>query len=179
MRKLLQSFFALLLMMLLLPAALHAQERTISGTILSDDNKTPLSGVTIRVKGTNRVVQTNANGSFSIKINSGETLQFSHVGYQPTEVKPTGTTVAISLKTSENTLGEVVVTAMDIRRNPRELGYSVQTVKGSDIQQTQRENFLNSLQGRVAGLTVTPTSGAAGASTGIVLRGFNTLSGTN
>ena len=179
MRKLLQSILALLLLMFLLPAALHAQERTISGTILSDDNKTPLSGVTIRVKGTNRVVQTNADGSFSIKINSGETLQLSHVGYQPIEVKPTGTTIAISLKTSDNTLGEVVVTAMDIRRNPRELGYSVQTVKGSDIQQTQRENFLNSLQGRVAGLTVTPTSGAAGASTGIVLRGFNTLSGTN
>jgi TonB-dependent SusC/RagA subfamily outer membrane receptor len=68
---------------------------------------------------------------------------------------------------------------MDIKRNPRELGYSVQSVKGSDIQQTQRENFVNSLQGRVAGLTVTPTSGAAGASTGIILRGYNTISGTN
>src|SRR5436189_1417260 len=179
MRKLLQSIFALSLIMLLLPATLLAQERTVTGTILSDDNKTPLAGVTIKVKGANRVVQTNANGSFSIKLNSGETLQLSHVGYQPMDIKPTGTTVAISLKPSENTLGEVVVTAMDIKRNPRELGYSVQTVKGSDIQQTQRENFLNSLQGRVAGLTVTPTSGAAGASTGIVLRGFNTLSGTN
>ena len=68
---------------------------------------------------------------------------------------------------------------MDIKRNPRELGYSVQTVKGNDLQQTQRENFVNGLQGRVAGLTVTPTSGTAGASSGIVLRGFNTISGTN
>jgi TonB-linked SusC/RagA family outer membrane protein len=74
---------------------------------------------------------------------------------------------------------EEVVVAMDIKRNPRELGYSVQTVKGADIQQTQRENFVTGLQGRVAGLTVTPTSGAAGASAGIVLRGYNTISGTN
>jgi hypothetical protein len=81
------------------------------------------------------------------------------------------------MKAIAGSLGEVDV--VDIKRNPRELGYSVQTVKGSDIQETQRENFVNSLQGRVAGLSVTPTSGAAGASTGIVLRGFNSTSGTN
>ena len=156
-----------------------AQERTVSGTVISD-NKTPLNGVTVKVKGTNRTVQTDANGFFTIKVNAGETLQFSYVGHQPADIKPgTNNTVNVTLKQTDNTLGEVVVTAMDIRRNPRELGYSVQTVKGSDIQQTQRENFVNSLQGRVAGLTVTPTSGAAGASTGIILRGYNTISGTN
>lgn len=180
MRKFLQLFFALSLMLLLLPSALLAQERTITGTIVSEENKTPLSGVTVRVKGTQRIVQTDAKGNFSIKVNPGETLQITYVGYQPTDIKPgAGNTVGISLKPSDNTLGEVVVTAMDIKRNPRELGYSVQTVKGTDIQQTQRENFVNSLQGRVAGLTVTPTSGAAGASSGIILRGFNTLSGNN
>ena len=180
MRKILQLVLALMLVFLLLPPALQAQERTITGTILSEDTKAPLSGVTIRVKGTRRIVQTDANGKFSIKVNSGETLQVSYVGYQSKEVKPgDGAALGISLKTADNMMGEVVVTAMDIKRNPRELGYSVQTVKGADIQQSQRENFLNSLQGRVAGLTVTPTSGAAGASTGIVLRGYNTLSGSN
>src|SRR5206468_10865725 len=113
-------------------------------------------------------------------VSLGETLQFSYVGYQPLELKPGNeNTMAISLKRSDNTMGEVVVTAMDIKRNPRELGYSVQTVKGSDIQQTQRENFVNSLEGRVAGLTITPTTGAAGSSSSVVLRGFNTLSGNN
>src|SRR5690606_27103491 len=87
--------------------------------------------------------------------------------------------LGISLKASEGTLGEVVVTAMDIKRNPRELGYSVQKVSGDDIQETQRENFLNSLQGRVAGLTIGSTSGVAGASSSIVLRGFNSLSLSN
>lgn len=180
MRKILRLLVALLLMILVLPPALHAQQRTVTGTILSDDNKTPLSGVTIRVKGTRRIVQTDANGKFSIQVAPEETLQVSYVGYESQDIKPgEGNTVSISMKATTGTLDEVVVTAMDIKRNPRELGYSVQTVKGSDIQETQRENFLNGLQGRVAGLTVTPTSGAAGASTGIILRGFNSTSGTN
>jgi TonB-linked SusC/RagA family outer membrane protein len=179
MRKILQLFFALSMMLLLLPPALQAQERTISGTIISEDNKTPLSGVTVRVKGTRRIVQTDANGKFTIKVNPGETLQISYVGYETTDVKPGDGNIGVSLKTADNTMGEVVVTAMDIKRNPRELGYSVQKVSGTDIQETQRENFLNSLQGRVAGLTLDQTSGIAGSSSAVVLRGFNSLSLSN
>jgi TonB-linked SusC/RagA family outer membrane protein len=180
MRKILHSFVAVLLLVLLLPPALEAQERTITGTILSDDSKSPMQGVTIRVKGTKRFVQTDANGKFTIKVNPGETLQLSYVGYEAMDVKPgDGNTVAVSLKPSDNAMGEVVVTAMDIKRNPRELGYSVQKVAGAEIQETQRENFLNSLQGRVAGLTLDQTSGVAGASSSVVLRGFNSLSLSN
>ena len=179
MRKFLQTSVAILLLFLLLPPALQAQERTVSGTILSEDTKTPLQGVTIRVKGTKRVVQTDAQGNFAIKVNAGETLQLTYVGYQPMDIKPEGNLVAVSLKPSDNTIGEVVVTAMDIKRNPRELGYSVQKVGGAEIQETQRENFLNSLQGRVAGLSLTPTSGEAGASSTVVLRGYNSLSLSN
>jgi TonB-linked SusC/RagA family outer membrane protein len=180
MRKILQLFFVLSLTLLLLPSAVMAQERTISGTIISEDNKTPLAGVTVRVKGTRKITQTDANGKFSIKVSPGETLQFTYVGYQTEEIKPgSGESLGISLKTADNTMGEVVVTAMDIKRNPRELGYSVQKVSGSDVQETQRENFLNSLQGRVAGLTLDQTSGVAGASSSVVLRGFNSLSLSN
>ncbi|MBM3416812.1 MAG: SusC/RagA family TonB-linked outer membrane protein [Bacteroidetes bacterium] len=180
MRKILRLFFGLALVMFLLPHLAQAQERTVTGTIVSEDNKTPLVGVTVRVKGTKRITQTDANGKFSIKMNPGETLQFSYVGYVTAEAKPgEGETVGISLKTADNMMGEVVVTAMDIKRNPRELGYSVQKVSGTEIQETQRENFLNSLQGRVAGLTLDQTSGVAGASSSIVLRGFNSLSLSN
>lgn len=179
MRKFSRFFSAFFLLLFAFSSALLAQERTISGTVLSEDNKTPLQGVTVKVKGTKRVTQTDAKGNFTIQVGPGETIQFTSVGYQTFDVKPSGNTINISLKVADVTMGEVVVTAMDIKRNPRELGYSTQTVKGSDIQQTQRENFLNSLQGRVAGLTVTPTTGAAGASSGIILRGFNTMSGNN
>ncbi len=180
MRKILQLFFVLSLSLVLLPPALQAQEKTLTGTIVSEDNKTPLVGVTVRVKGTRRITLTDANGKFSIKINPGESLQVSYVGYITTEVKPgDGNTLGISLKAADNTMGEVVVTAMDIRRTPRSLGYSTQGVTGKEIAETQRENFLNSLQGRVAGLTITPTTGQAGASSAIVLRGYNSLTGNN
>lgn len=176
MRKMLRLFLAFSLMLLLLPQAMQAQERTITGTIVSEDNKTPLAGVTVRVKGTRKITQTDANGKFSVKVNPGEVLLITYVGYTTTEVKPgDGSTVGISLKTADNTMGEVVVTAMDIKRNPRELGYSVQKVSGAEVAETQRENFLNGLGGRVAGLTLNPTSGQAGASTQIVLRGFNSM----
>jgi TonB-linked SusC/RagA family outer membrane protein len=178
MRKFLRLLVALIMIILVLPPAVHAQQRTITGTILSD-TKTPLSGVTIRVKGTRRITQTDANGNFKIQVNEGESLEVTYVGYEPQTLKPTGNTVSISMKSADGSLSEVVVTAMDIKRNPRELGYSVQKVDGKEIQETQRENFLNSLQGRVSGATVTATSGNAGASSSIVLRGFNSLSMSN
>src|SRR5438046_119577 len=128
MRKILHLFFALSLMIFLVPLSLKAQERTVTGTIVSEDNKALLSGVTIRVKGTRRVTQTDAKGAFSIKVNPGEVLQLSYVGYQSMEVRAESNVLGLSMKASDNTMGEVVVTAMDIKRNPRELGYSVQTV---------------------------------------------------
>ena len=176
MRKILQLLFTLLMVFFLLPAVMHAQERTVTGTVLSDDNKTPLSGVTIRVKGTRRIVTTDANGKFSIKLNPGETLQVSYVGYVTTDVKAgEGNTLGVSLKAADNTMGEVVITALDQKKSPRELGYSAQKVSGAEVAETQRENFLNGLSGRVAGLTINPTSGQAGASSSIVLRGFNSM----
>jgi TonB-linked SusC/RagA family outer membrane protein len=180
MRKILYLLVACSFCLLLSPPDLLAQERTVTGTILSDDTKSPLQGVTLRVKGTKRFTQTDANGKFSIRMNPGETLQVSYVGYEGADIKPGDSgTVAISLKPADNTMGEVVVTAMDIKRNPRELGYSVQKVSGTELQESQRENFLNSLQGRVAGLTVTSSSGLAGSSSSIVLRGFNSLALSN
>ena len=176
MRKMLRLFVALCLMTLLLPPNLIAQERTVTGTVFSDDNKSPLQGVTVRVKGTKKYAQTGTDGKFSIKINPGETLVLSYVGYDGTEIRPgESNAVSVNLKPLDNTMGEVIVTAMDIKRNPRELGFSAQKVGGDEIKESQRENFVNSLQGRVSGLTVNPTSGLAGASSSIVLRGFNSM----
>ncbi|MET0392708.1 MAG: SusC/RagA family TonB-linked outer membrane protein [Chitinophagaceae bacterium] len=180
MRKMIRLLATLCLLLFLLPTTLLAQERTITGTILDDGSKAPMEGVTVRVKGTSRSAQTDAQGRFSIRLNPGETLELSYVGYETTTVRPgAGNTVAVSLKATEGALGEVVVTAMDIKRNARELGYSVQKLGGDEIKETQRENFLNSLQGRIAGATITATSGNAGASSSIVLRGFNSLSLSN
>src|SRR5688572_7305534 len=175
MRKILRLHAVLFLSLLLVSAAGWSQERTVNGTV-SDQTKTPLLGVTVRIKGTNRVTQTDANGRFSITVNQGETLEVSYVGFASQDIKPSGNSVNVTLSSNDGTMEEVVVTAMDIKRNPRELGYSVQKVDGNEIKESQRENFLNSLQGRVAGLTINQTGGGAGASSQIVLRGFNSIS---
>jgi TonB-linked SusC/RagA family outer membrane protein len=178
MRKVLHYLF-LLSLISMIAVQTFAQEKTVTGKVLGDNGQ-PLSGATVKVKGTNRIVQTTADGSFSIKVNKGETLEFSHVGYEGRSIKAGDSNIlALTLRVSETSMGEVVVTAMDIKRSPKELGYSVQKVSGTEIQQTQRENFINGLQGRVAGLTINPTTGMAGASSQIVLRGFNSLSQDN
>ncbi|MDQ6813840.1 MAG: TonB-dependent receptor plug domain-containing protein, partial [Bacteroidota bacterium] len=165
--------------MLLTALPLIAQQRAISGTVVAGTGE-PLEGVTVSNAKTNKSTVTNTAGAFSIQASTGEILNFTYIGYASSRVVVSASNnIRVSLRAGNSQLEEVVVTAMDIKRNPRELGYSVQTVSGKVIQETQRENFLNSLQGRVAGLTVTPTSGVAGASSSIVLRGFNTMSGNN
>src|SRR5688572_8003720 len=126
MRRILQLLFVCARLMFLLLITSQAQERTVTGTIISVDSNTPPSGATVRVKGTRKIVQTDANGKFSIKLNPGETLQVSYVGYETQDINPgSGDTVGVNLKTADNTMGEVVVTALDQKRTPRELGYSV------------------------------------------------------
>ncbi|NCU03449.1 MAG: SusC/RagA family TonB-linked outer membrane protein, partial [Chitinophagaceae bacterium] len=159
-----------------------AQEQTVTGTIRDAADNSPLPGVSVRIKGNRTGTTTNSAGSFTIKASKGQVLLFSFLGYKSTEVTVgDNTTVNLNLvETAEKQqLSEVVVTAMDIKRNPRELSYSTQGVTGKEVQETQRENFVNSLQGRIAGITVTPTNGIAGASSSIVIRGFNSMALSN
>ncbi len=178
MRKhlLMMKIVTLLLFIFSLP--LYGQSQSVTGTVTDASKKTPLDGVTIKVVGTTLITETNAKGTFTIKANPGQTLLVTYIGYETKRLSVSGATMNISLTNSVSDLDEVVV-AMDIKRNPRELGYSAQKVSGADIKETQRDNFINSLQGRVAGVTVTPTSGVPGASTSIVLRGFNSMSLSN
>lgn len=176
MRKFTNRLIAILFF--LVPLITQAQS-PVSGRVL-DEKGNPVVGASVVLKGAKTGTKTDANGNFTITAKPGDVLVISSVnfGTQQTKVKDGGA-VTVNLVTKDGTMDEVVVTAMDIKKNPRELGYSVQTVKGNDVAETQRENFINGLQGRVAGLSVTPTTGTAGASSGIILRGFNTLSGTN
>ncbi len=177
MRKFANRLIAILFF--LVPLLASAQT-SITGRVLNGKDGAPIIGATVLVKSTKAGTKTDANGNFTIAANKGDVLVVSSVSFvtQQIKVKDAGI-ININLAAADVTMDEVVVTAMDIKKNPRELGYSVQTVKGSDVAETQRENFVNGLQGRVAGLSVTPTTGTAGASSGIILRGFNTLSGTN
>ena len=177
MRKFTNRLIAILFF--LIPLLSQAQT-AVTGKVL-DEKGNPVVGASVLVKGAKSGTKTDANGNFTITAKTGDVLVISSVnfGTQQTKVKDAGGSIAINMIAKDGTMDEVVVTAMDIKKAPRELGYSVQTVKGADIAETQRENFINGLQGRVAGLSVTPTTGTAGASSGIILRGFNSMSGTN
>ncbi|WP_343671866.1 SusC/RagA family TonB-linked outer membrane protein [Chitinophaga sp.] len=172
--------FAGMMIVLLLSSLLQSfgQTAPVTGTVLAEDGKTPLIGVTVLNATTKKGTQTDASGHFSIAAEKGQQLVFSYIGYGIIKINASDASKVV-MKPSNGELGEVVVTAMDIKRNARELGYSVQRVSGDEIAATQRENFVNALQGRVAGVTITPTTGQAGSGSSIVLRGFNSLSLSN
>ncbi len=176
MRKFTNRLIAILFF--LVPLLAQAQA-PVSGRVL-DEKGQPVVGATVLVKGAKSGTKTDANGNFTINAKTGDVLVISSVnfGSQQTKVKDGGN-VTVNLIAKDGTMDEVVVTAMDIKRDPRELGYSAPKVSGAEVQETQRENFLNALSGRATGVSITPTSGNAGASTNIVLRGYNSLSLSN
>ena len=169
----------LILLFALLPLISISQERTISGTVFSDDNE-PLAGATVAVRGTSRSVVTKGDGTFSISVNTGSVLVISFIGFEEQVMRiGNNSSITIRLRAAKTNLGEVVVTAYGITRQKKSLGYSTQAVDGDEIADTRRENFINALAGRVAGATITPTSGVPGASSQIVLRGATSIGGNN
>jgi TonB-linked SusC/RagA family outer membrane protein len=172
------NFVATLMSCFLFCSSLLSQV-TITGIVKESQKKTALQGVTVKVVGTSTVSQTDQSGVFRIKANIGQQLLFSNIGYGTKKITiKSQDNLEVLLEDQSEDLEEVVV-AMDIKKNPKSLGHAVQKVDGKEIQETQRENFLNALQGRVAGATITPTNGQAGASSSIVLRGFNSMSLSN
>lgn len=155
-----------------------AQQR-ITGTV-RDGSGAPLAGVTVTIKGTSQGTITDIDGTYSITAQQGQELEFSMIGMDAQTVT-VGTQTNIDLTMTETAyqLAETVVTALGIKEDRRKLSYSTQSVKGEDLQSTQRDNAFLSLQGRVTGLTLTPTSGLAGGSVNINLRGVNSIGSSN
>jgi TonB-linked SusC/RagA family outer membrane protein len=154
-----------------------AQERTITGTV--SDESGPLPGVSILIQGTNSGTETDFDGNYSIDANSGDVLQFSFVG-MTTVSKTVGAegTINVTMVSEDNTLDEVVVTALGITREKKSLGYATQEVDGEQVNTVKETNFVNSLSGKVAGIDV-KTSGTMGGSTNVVIRGYASLFGNN
>lgn len=169
-----------LLGFVLLSVQVIAQQKTITGKVSSAADGSPLPGISVLIKGTSKGTQTDGSGNYSITADVKEILVFQSVGFKTVE-KTVGNSdkINVSLQDDAQALGEVVVTALGIKQEKRALGSSVTEVKGDVIANAQRENFVNSLQGRVAGLTVNSTSGMPGASSSVIIRGINSLSGSN
>ena len=169
----------LLLGAFLLATNADAQEKTVTGKIVRDVG-IPLSGASVVIKGTSQSTQSNNSGDYSIRVEVGQVLQFRLIGYLPQErTVGAGNVINVQLEKSATNLDAVVVTALGQTAVQRSLGTSQQTVQGSDVAKTGRENFINALQGRVAGVEVTSSSGVPGASSSITIRGISSISGSN
>jgi TonB-linked SusC/RagA family outer membrane protein len=151
----------------------------ITGKVTSAEDGTPIPGASVIVKGTTRGTNTEPDGSFRIQAAKGQTLRVSFIGTKTIEVPVGASVMNVQLTAEAGTLNEVVVTALGIKQEKRALGYAIQEVKGTDIADTQRDNFLNALNGRIAGASITPSSGSPGASTSIMLRGISSIGGNN
>src|SRR5437867_511676 len=168
-----------LLALLVIAAQAFAQQRIISGKVTSEQG-TPLAGVLVAVKGTIARTETNHEGQYSIRAEAGQVLQFSYIGTAMVErVVAADDVISVELRRAALDLGAVVVTALGQTATQGSLGYAQQSVPGAAIAQTQRPNFINALQGRVAGLDVTSTSGVPGSSSSITIRGVTSNSSSN
>jgi TonB-linked SusC/RagA family outer membrane protein len=158
-----------------------AQTTTITGIIQEYNSSLALSGVTIQEKGTSNGTTSDNNGAFTLAVSQPNvTLLFSSVGYESQEIRINGRSrLNVLLLPATNVLNDVVVTALGIQRNKKELGYSIQTVRSKDLTEVRQTNLVNALAGRVAGVQITNGSSGVGSSSRIVIRGENSLTGTN
>lgn len=160
--------------------SLKAQKITISGTVVSSDGS-KLLGVSVKVKEGNQGTSTNSNGKFSISADASSFLVFSSVGFTEQEiaVSTISSPTKIVLQPSSSVLNEVTVTALGIRRQTKALTYSSQKVSGEDITKVPQTNFMNSLSGKVAGMSVSSSASGIGGSVKVILRGNKSAQGTN
>ncbi|GAB4015617.1 SusC/RagA family TonB-linked outer membrane protein [Spirosoma migulaei] len=157
-----------------------AQDIAVSGRVTSSDDGSALPGVSVQVKGTTRGAITDASGNYSINVPANARLVFSFIGYTGQEVAVGNkTTVNVVLVAGSQSLDEIVVTAQGIERDKRSLGYATQEVGGNILAQRSEPNLLNALQGKLAGVSITGSSGAPGASTNINIRGITSFNGSN
>jgi TonB-linked SusC/RagA family outer membrane protein len=174
--------FLLLLAALWSFAALYAQTtRTISGMV-TDERGNPVPSATVQVKGTDVGTTTRNDGRFTLTLPANaRTLVISYVGYDEREITigvQSEFAIAITPRLN-NELREVVVTALGIARDKRSLSYATQNLKGDQLANKGEANLVNSLQGKVAGVNITSSSGSPGASANINIRGITSFQGSN
>ena len=173
-------YFFLAFVCLLNMPKMFAQEKTVTGVVMDAEGDMPLPGVTILEKGTSNGVSTDFDGNYSIDVEEDATLVFSMIGYKKQEISVAGkNTIDITLGVDTESLDEVVITALGIKREQKSLGYAVQEVSGDELVESRETNLANAFTGKVAGLNVVRGGGGPASSSKIILRGNNSLTGDN
>lgn len=162
-------------------SSVMAQTKTVSGTVSSAGDNAPLPGVNVVVDGTSNGTQTDFDGNYSINAAEGDVLVFSYLGMKSQMVTVgASNNMNVFMEEDASQLDEVVVTALGVKRQKKSLTYATQQVETEGIDEARaQQNLVNSLQGRVAGLSIqTSGNGVSGASK-VVLRGNRSIAGSS
>lgn len=152
---------------------------TVRGSVV-DASGQPLIGVNVKVKGVAGGTITDINGDFSLSAKNNDELEFSYVGYTTKNVKVKGNSnLKVTLSEDNKMLNEVVVTALGIKKEAKSLSYNVQQLSNDAIMKVSDVNFVNNLNGKIAGVTINSSASGVGGSSRVVMRGAKSISGNN
>lgn len=160
-------------------AGISQQSGRVTGVV--EDELGPVAGASVLVKGTTNGTMTDMDGKFTLEnVKTGDVIQISFIGFATQDIPYTGqTSITVHLKEDAQALDEVVVTALGMRRDKKALGYAMQELKGDELLASREPNLANSLSGKISGLQIVRSSNGVGGSSKIVLRGNNSLTGSN
>lgn len=175
-----RKFTALIALLLLCGMQLVFAQSRVTGTVLDKSNGSPIPGTTILEKGTTNGTLSANDGKYDITVSDGATLVFRFIGMKSIEI-PVGsrTNIDVELEYETQNIEGIVITAIGISRKEKALGYSATSVGSEELNRAAPISVMNSLQGKVAGVRIASTSGAPGASTSVIVRGFSSLNGDN
>ncbi len=152
------------------------QNKNVTGTVTSKTDGTALPGVSVTIKGTTRGVETDFDGKYSIKTKVGDVLLFSYLGTKSQSFTVGSSSVInVALEEDASQLEEIVVTALGIKKTRKSLTYAAQDIKAEELNRVKQTNPLNSLSGKVSGVTISRSASGAGGSVKVVLRGNSSL----
>ncbi len=163
-------------LLIILALSTYAQSFRIAGEVTEAGSGNTLPGVSVLVKGTSNGTITDIDGKFSLDASSSSLLVFSFIGYEKQEVQVNGQSIInIKLKEDIGQLNEVVVTALGVSKEKRQLGYSVTDISGAKLAATNEVSPISALQGRIPGVQIDQGAGGLMGNTKILIRGNSTL----
>ena len=174
------AWCSLLLVTFLMMQVAQAQDRRVTGKVISSKDKQPIPGVNILVRNTELGTTTDGSGNFTLNVPAGATLVFSSIGFagQTLDIG-NQTQLTVTLQEAEQSLGEVVVTALGIKKEAKRLGYATAVVNPEQVTTNRTVNFMNALQGKIAGVNISSLGTGAAGTSKIRIRGQSSFSGQN
>ena len=148
---------------------------TVTGTVISAEDGLPVIGASVLEKGTSNGTITDFDGIYELTVADDAVLVFSYVGLTSQELKVSGPVMDVTLKGDAIAMEEVVVTAMGVVQEKKRLNFAVQNIGGEALTENKSANFVNSLQGKIAGVSVTTAGGSPNSGSQIIIRGISSV----